>query len=205
MRLCNKLKALKRIAFTGRDECIFSGKNLSECWKKQLKQSGLFLAPFHHDAHTYWLTSVCNKQITNVTSQSASQWKGNITVNIQGVKGKRERKRERKKHDENNNIKIKIIAKDEELKRTNVTRTSRRATWNADDSDTVAHRIIYTICNPLSLSVGDPSSRRLSHRSAFTRGHNSSTTTTPPPLSSCSFCTKKNSECPLIQRTDVHL
>lgn len=100
---------------------------------------------------------------------------------------KREKERERKKHDENNNIKIKIIAKDEELKRTNVTRTSRRATWNADDSDTVAHRIIYTICNPLSLSVGDPSSRRLSHRSAFTRGHNSSTTTTPPPLSSCMF------------------
>lgn len=34
---------------------------------------------------------------------------------------------------------------------------------SGDDSDTVAHRIIYTICNPLSLSGGDPSSRRLSH------------------------------------------
>lgn len=34
---------------------------------------------------------------------------------------------------------------------------------SADDTDIVAHRIIYTICNPLSLSVGDPSSRRLSH------------------------------------------
>lgn len=47
--------------------------------------------------------------------------------------------------------------------------TKHRTMRGADDSDTVAHRIIYTICNPLSSSGGDPSSRRLSHESAFAR------------------------------------
>lgn len=92
------------------------------CVNKQFEMfemSGSFCAFSSRCTHVFWLTSVCNEQITNVSSQSASQWKGAHKTRI-------ERERENEKTAKTTTL----IAKDEKSKRANVTRTNAKRRWH---------------------------------------------------------------------------